>query len=58
MRDMKRNMAQESLSDMGRPFVGMVLDNYHQRNLTLADVAGYLGIRVKHVQALERRFEG
>lgn len=58
MRDMKRNMAQESLSDMGRPFVGMVLDNYHQRNLTLADVAGYLGIRVKHVQALERRLEG
>lgn len=58
MRDMKRNMAQESLSDLGRPFVGAVLDNYHQRNLTLADVAGYLGIRVKHVQALERRLEG
>lgn len=58
LRDMKRNMAQESLSDLGRPFVGMVLDNYHQRNLTLADVAGYLGIRVKHVQTLERRLEG
>lgn len=58
MRDMKRNVPQESLSDLGRPFVGMVLDNYHQRNLTLADVAGYLGIRVKHVQTLERRLEG
>jgi len=57
MPDMKRNMAQESLSDLGRPFVGIVLDNYHQRNLTLSDVAGYLGIRVKHVQALERRLE-
>lgn len=57
-RSMKRNIPQESLSDLGRPFVGIVLDNYHQRNLTLADVAGYLGIRVKHVQALERRLEG
>ena len=55
MLEMKRNMAQESLSDLGRPFVGMVLDNYHQQNLTLSDVAGYLGIRVKHVHTLERR---
>ncbi len=57
-RDMKRNMAQESLSDLGRPFVGLVLDNYYQRRLTLSDVAGYLGIRVKHVETLQRRFEG
>lgn len=57
-RDMKRNMAQESLSDLGRPFVGLVLDNYYQRRLTLNDVAGYLGIRVKHVESLQRRFEG
>lgn len=57
-RGMKRNMAQESLSDLGRPFVGLVLGNYHQRRLTLSDVAGYLGIRVKHVETLQRRFEG
>ena len=56
--EMKRNMAQESLSDLGRPFVGLVLGNYHQRNLTLSDVAGYLGIRVKHVEALQRRMVG
>ncbi len=57
-RDMKRNMAQESLSDLGRPFVGLVLGNYFQRRITLSDVAGYLGIRVKHVEALQRRFVG
>ena len=57
-REMKRNMAQESLSDLGRPFVGLVLGNYFQRRLTLSDVAGYLGIRVKHVEALQRHFVG
>lgn len=57
-RDMKRNMAQESLSDLGRPFIGLVLGNYHQRKITLSDVAGYLGIRVKHVNTPQQRFAG
>lgn len=56
--EMKRNIPQESLSDLGRPFIGLVLGNYHQRNLTLSDVAGFLGVRVKHVEALERRLIG
>ena len=53
--EIKRNIPQESLSDLGRPFIGLVLDNYHQRNITLSDVAGYLGVRVKHVETIERR---
>lgn len=53
--DMKRNIHQESLSDLGRPFIGLVLHNFHQRNITLGDVAGYLGVRVKHVETIERR---
>ena len=57
-RDMKRNMAQESLSDLGRPFIGLVLGNYYQRRITLSDVSGYLGIRVKHVLTLQQRFAG
>ena len=57
-RDMKRNVAQESLSDLGRPFIGLVLGNYYQRRITLSDVAGYLGIRVKHVLTLQQRFAG
>lgn len=58
LKDMKRNMAQESLSNLGRPFIDLVLGNYYQRRITLSDVAGYLGIRVKHVEALQRRFVG
>ena len=57
-REMKRNMAQESLSDLGRPFIGLVLGNYYQRRITLSDVSGYLGIRVKHVLTLQQRFAG
>jgi len=53
--DMKRNIPQESLSNLGRPFIGLVLDNFHQRKITLGDVAGYLGVRVKHVETIERR---
>lgn len=55
---MKRNMPQESLSNLGRPFIGLVLGNYYQRRITLSDVAGYLGIRVKHIQSLQQRFAG
>lgn len=53
---MRRNMPQESLSNLGRSFVGLVLGNYHQRRITLSDVSGYLGIRVKHVESLQRIF--
>ena len=53
--EIKRNIPQESLSDLGRPFIGLVFSNYYNRHLTLSDVAGYLGIRVKHVEALQRR---
>ncbi len=57
-KDMKRNMAQESLSDLGRPFIDLVLGNYYQRRITLSDVAGYLGIRVRHVETLQQRLVG
>jgi Zn-dependent peptidase ImmA (M78 family)/transcriptional regulator with XRE-family HTH domain len=57
-KDIKRNMAQESLGNLGRPFIGLVLGNYYQRRITLSDVAGYLGIRVKHVHTLQQRLVG
>jgi Zn-dependent peptidase ImmA (M78 family)/transcriptional regulator with XRE-family HTH domain len=57
-KDIKRNMAQESLSNLGRPFIDLVLGNYYQRRITLSDVAGYLGILVKHVHTLQQRFAG
>ncbi|MEZ5719888.1 MAG: ImmA/IrrE family metallo-endopeptidase, partial [Burkholderiaceae bacterium] len=57
-KDIKRNVPQESISDLGRSFVGLVLGNYYQRRITLSDVAGYLGIRVKHVEAIQQKMMG
>lgn len=51
--DFKRNMPQEAMSNIGKPFIRMVLGNYYQDRLTLSEVSGYLGVRTRHVPALE-----
>lgn len=53
--EMKRNMPQETLSNLGRPFVNFVLTNYHQDRLTLSEVGGYLGIKTRHIRKLEEQ---
>ena len=50
--EMKRNMPQEALSNYGRRYVDLILQNYYQDRLTLSEVSGYLGLRVNHVVAL------
>ena len=52
--DIKRNMPQETVSNFGRPLVNMLLDNYHQDRITLSEVSGYLGLKVKHIPRLEQ----
>jgi Zn-dependent peptidase ImmA (M78 family)/transcriptional regulator with XRE-family HTH domain len=52
--EMKRNMPQETVSNLGKPLVRMLLDNYYQDRLTLSEVSGYLGLKVKHIPKLER----
>ncbi len=48
-----RNMPIEVLSNVGGPLVRMVLGGYHQERITLSDVSGYLGLKVKHIPKLE-----
>ena len=52
--EMKRNMPQETVSNLGKPLVNMLLDNYHQDRMTLSEVSGYLGLKVKHIPKLEK----
>jgi Zn-dependent peptidase ImmA (M78 family) len=52
--DIKRNMPQETISHLGRPLVRAVLGNYYQERLTLSEVSGYLGLKVKHIRKLEQ----
>lgn len=51
--EMKRNMPQETVSNVGKRLVNMLLDNYHQDRMTLSEISGYLGLKVKHVPKLE-----
>jgi Zn-dependent peptidase ImmA (M78 family)/DNA-binding XRE family transcriptional regulator len=52
--EMKRNMPQETVSNLGRPLVRMVLGNYYLDRITLSEVSGYLGLKVKHIPKLEQ----
>ena len=52
-----RNMPRETLATFGRSFVRMVLDNYHADRLSLSDVSGYLGVKVRHLPDIERSVE-
>jgi Zn-dependent peptidase ImmA (M78 family) len=52
-REIKRNMPQETISNIGRPLVHLVLSNYQQNLITLSDVSGFLGLKTKHIPRLE-----
>jgi Zn-dependent peptidase ImmA (M78 family) len=45
----KRNMPQEVISDLGRPFTRLVVDSYLNSFTSLADVSRYLGLRAQQV---------
>jgi Zn-dependent peptidase ImmA (M78 family)/transcriptional regulator with XRE-family HTH domain len=44
-----RNMPVEIVGNFGRPFVGLVLENYNQDQMSLSEAAGYLGLKTKHM---------
>ena len=48
-----RNMSRATLSAFGSPLVHMILGNYYRDRLTLSEVAGYLGLKTKHIAKLE-----
>lgn len=52
--DVKRNMPVETVSNLGRPLVRMLLGNYYQDRITLSEISGYLGLKVKHIPKLEQ----
>jgi Zn-dependent peptidase ImmA (M78 family) len=48
--DFKRNMPQEVVSDLGRPFTRLVLESYENSRTSLSDVSRYLGLRAQQVE--------
>lgn len=47
--EFRRNMPQEVVSDLGRPFVRMIVESYLNANLSLSDASRYLGLRAGQV---------
>lgn len=50
----QRNPPVEALSNFGRNFVRLILNTYYQDRITLSDVSGHLGVRVRHLPAIEQ----
>ena len=51
--DIRRNMPQEAISNLGRPFVNLILQSYHEDRITLMDASDYLGVRAEKVRSVE-----
>jgi Zn-dependent peptidase ImmA (M78 family) len=50
-----RNMPLETVANYGKPFVRRVIENYHLDRISLSDVSGYLGVKVRHVSGIEQQ---
>lgn len=55
--EMKRNMPQERLSDLGRRFTRLILSTYHADRITLADASEYLGLKAKNLGKIDALLE-
>lgn len=47
--EIRRNMPQEVVSDLGRPFTRLVIESYLNSFTSLSDVSRYLGVRAEQV---------
>ena len=43
---------------LGRSFIGLVLTSYYENRLTLSDASSLIGVRVKHLPAVEQEVMG
>lgn len=50
-----RNMPLETVSSVGRPLIRLLLSQYHLRRLSLSEVSGFLGVKVRHLPGIEDR---
>lgn len=51
-----RNMPRETVANLGRTLVGLILENYRQDRLSLSEVSGYLGVKTRHLPGIEQQF--
>lgn len=51
--EIRRNIPQEVISDLGRPFTRLVVNSYENSYTSLSDVTRYLGLRAEKVAKLQ-----
>lgn len=56
--EFRRNMPQEVVSDLGRPFTRLVVDSYLSSFTSLSDVSRYLGLRAGQVPRVQELLIG
>lgn len=56
--EFRRNMPQEVVSDLGRPFTRLVVDSYVSSFTSLSDVSRYLGLRAGQVPRVQELLAG
>lgn len=56
--EIKRNMPQEVLSNLGRPFTRLILESYLNASLSLSDASRYLGLRAGQVERVRELMLG
>lgn len=52
--EFRRNPARDTLTNNGAPFVRLVLNTYHREQITLSEVASFLGVRLKHLPRIRQ----
>ncbi|MCM5555320.1 XRE family transcriptional regulator [Pleomorphomonas sp. NRK KF1] len=56
-KEIPRNMPLETVANVGKPFARWVIENYRQDRISLSEVSGYLGVKVRHVPGIERQLD-
>lgn len=57
-KEFRLNPARDTVLDNGKPYVRLVINNYHQDRITLSEVSGYLGVKIKHLLRIENSIRG
>lgn len=51
------NPSQDALSELGKPFIRLVLNTFYEDRITFSDVLSYLNVRARHIPVIEQRME-
>ncbi len=54
-RPIPRNMPRETVANLGRTLVGLIIENYRADRLSLSEVSGYLGVKTRHLAGIEQQ---